>query len=57
LNLYGGVGYANDRGLIVLRQVKTAGAEAAANVKDIGARLCVRALRQMLDELHLRLFL
>src|SRR5258708_29667058 len=50
-------GYAGDGSVIVPGQIKTAGAEAAANVKNIRAGLYVYELSEMLDELKLGRFL
>ncbi len=55
--LYGGNGYARDGGVKVPGQVETAGAQAAADVKNIRARLYADALSEMLDELKLGPFL
>src|SRR5258708_14541364 len=56
-DLYRGNGYAGDGGVIVLGQIKTAGAEAAPNVKNIRAGLYLYELGERLDELKLGRFL
>src|SRR5216683_3412854 len=55
--LYRGNGYAGDGSVVVFGQIETAGAEAAANVKNIRARLYSCEPSEMLDELKLGLFL
>src|SRR6267378_8449983 len=57
LDLYRGNSYASDAGVIVFGQVKTASAEAAADVKNISAGLYVCGLSEMVDKLKLRFFL
>src|SRR5260370_13287699 len=50
-------GYAGNGGVIVPCQIKTAGAEAAANVKNVPPGLYLCELSEMLDELKLGSFL
>src|SRR3981189_3154228 len=57
LDLYWGNRDASDAGLKVFGQVKTASAEAAADVKNIRAGLDVCELSEMVDKLKLRFFL
>src|SRR5260370_39223438 len=56
-DLYRGNGYTGNGGVKVFGQIETAGAEAAANVKNIRARLYSCEPSEMLDELKLGLFL
>src|SRR5260370_38456308 len=55
--LYRGNGYTGNGGVKVFGQIETAGAEAAANVKNIRARLYSCEPSEMLDWLKLGLFL